>query len=187
MRKQGPGAPKNSGRVMTGKDQMELKSLEGEAWHLYLGKSLTCNMAYIAKSFYDLSAISLDGEKLLIFLLPQENCQNEEILNSLKYVRPGGGFQPTFTLVQKCDVNGQNEHPVFAYLKDKLPYPYDDPFSLMTDPKFIIWSPVRRSDVSWNFEKFLIGPEGEPFRRYSRTFPTINIEPDIKRLLKVAI
>uniref|UniRef100_A0A452F075 Glutathione peroxidase 2 n=1 Tax=Capra hircus TaxID=9925 RepID=A0A452F075_CAPHI len=170
-------------------------------------------MAYIAKSFYDLSAISLDGEKvdfntfrgravlienvilhlplafskLFVSLLPQENCQNEEILNSLKYVRPGGGFQPTFTLVQKCDVNGQNEHPVFAYLKDKLPYPYDDPFSLMTDPKFIIWSPVRRSDVSWNFEKFLIGPEGEPFRRYSRTFQTINIEPDIKRLLKVAI
>ncbi|KAL1789897.1 glutathione peroxidase 2 [Sigmodon hispidus] len=117
----------------------------------------------------------------------QENCQNEEILNSLKYVRPGGGYQPTFTLTQKCDVNGQNEHPVFAYLKDKLPYPYDDPFSLMTDPKLIMWSPVRRSDVSWNFEKFLIGPEGEPFRRYSRTFQTINIEPDIKRLLKVAI
>lgn len=84
-------------------------------------------------------------------------------------------------------MNGQNEHPVFAYLKDKLPYPYDDPFSLMTDPKLIMWSPVRRSDVSWNFEKFLIGPEGEPFRRYSRTFHTINIEPDIKRLLKVAI
>lgn len=120
-------------------------------------------------------------------LLIQENCQNEEILNSLKYVRPGGGYQPTFSLTQKCDVNGQNEHPVFAYLKDKLPYPYDDPFSLMTDPKLIIWSPVRRSDVSWNFEKFLIGPEGEPFRRYSRTFQTINIEPDIKRLLKVAI
>lgn len=127
---------------------------------------------------------------LLIFpalCLLQENCQNEEILNSLKYVRPGGGYQPTFSLTQKCDVNGQNQHPVFAYLKDKLPYPYDDPFSLMTDPKLIMWSPVRRSDVAWNFEKFLIGPEGEPFRRYSRTFQTINIEPDIKRLLKVAI
>ncbi|KAL6030533.1 hypothetical protein STEG23_007332 [Scotinomys teguina] len=119
--------------------------------------------------------------------IKEENCQNEEILNSLKYVRPGGGYQPTFSLTQKCEVNGQNEHPVFAYLKDKLPYPYDDPFSLMTDPKLIMWSPVRRSDVAWNFEKFLIGPEGEPFRRYSRTFQTIHIEPDIKRLLKVAI
>ena len=45
-------------------------------------------------------------------------------------------------------------------------------------------APLRRV---WNFEKFLIGPEGEPFRRYSRSFQTINIEPDIKRLLKVAI
>uniref|UniRef100_G3WJ08 Glutathione peroxidase n=1 Tax=Sarcophilus harrisii TaxID=9305 RepID=G3WJ08_SARHA len=189
-------------------------------------------MAHIAKSFYDLSATSLEGEKidfstfrgravlienvaslgtttrdytqlnelqcrfprrLVILGFPcnqfghQENCQNEEILNSLKYVRPGAGFQPNFVLIQKCEVNGQNEHPVFAYLKDKLPYPDDDPFSLMTDPKLIMWSPVRRSDIAWNFEKFLVGPEGEPFRRYSRSFHTINIEPDIKRLLKVAI
>uniref|UniRef100_A0A6I8NQH6 Glutathione peroxidase n=1 Tax=Ornithorhynchus anatinus TaxID=9258 RepID=A0A6I8NQH6_ORNAN len=189
-------------------------------------------MARIAKSFYDLSATSLNGEKvdfntfrgravlienvaslgtttrdytqlnelqrlfprrLVILGFPcnqfghQENCQNEEILNSLKYVRPGNGFEPHFVLIQKCEVNGQNEHPVFSYLKAKLPYPEDDPSALMTDPKLIIWSPVRRSDVAWNFEKFLVGPEGEPFRRYSRTFPTIDIEPDIKRLLKVAI
>uniref|UniRef100_A0A8C6IAY5 glutathione peroxidase n=1 Tax=Mus spicilegus TaxID=10103 RepID=A0A8C6IAY5_MUSSI len=139
--------------------------------------SLLFSMAYIAKSFYDLSAIGLDGEKLdFNTFRGRENCQNEEILNSLKYVRPGVGTSPPL-----------NEHPVFAYLKDKLPYPYDDPFSLMTDPRLIIWSPVHHSDVSWNFEKFLIGPEGEPFCRYSRSFQTINIEPDIKRLLKVAI
>uniref|UniRef100_A0A286Y1Q0 Ubiquitin carboxyl-terminal hydrolase n=1 Tax=Cavia porcellus TaxID=10141 RepID=A0A286Y1Q0_CAVPO len=36
----------------------------------------------------------------------------------------------------------------------------------MTDPKFIIWSPVCRNDVSWNFEKFLVGPDGVPVRRY---------------------
>ena len=46
---------------------------------------------------------------------------------------------------------------------------------------------MKIHDIRWNFEKFLIGPEGEPFRRYSRSFQTINIEPDIKRLLKVAI
>ncbi|KAF6132408.1 RAB15, member RAS oncogene family [Phyllostomus discolor] len=161
--------------------------------HLPLGE-LSLEAGTTTRDFTQLNELQCRYPRRLVVLgFPcnqfghQENCQNEEILNSLKYVRPGGGFQPTFTLVQKCEVNGQNEHPVFAYLKDKLPYPYDDPFSLMTDPKYIIWSPVRRSDVSWNFEKFLIGPEGEPFRRYSRTFPTINIEPDIKRLLKVAI
>uniref|UniRef100_A0A671WLC7 glutathione peroxidase n=1 Tax=Sparus aurata TaxID=8175 RepID=A0A671WLC7_SPAAU len=115
----------------------------------------------------------------------QENCSNGEILNSLQHVRPGGGFKPSFTIFEKCDVNGTNTHPVFAYLKDKLPYPDDDPSSLMQDPKFLVWSPINRTDVSWNFEKFLIGPEGEPFKRYSKKFPTIDIEPDIQRLLRL--
>uniref|UniRef100_A0A3P9K6D6 glutathione peroxidase n=1 Tax=Oryzias latipes TaxID=8090 RepID=A0A3P9K6D6_ORYLA len=115
----------------------------------------------------------------------QENCTNAEILNSLQHVRPGNGFKPNFTIFEKCDVNGVNTHPVFAYLKDKLPYPDDNPSSLMQDPKFLVWSPVNRTDVAWNFEKFLIAPEGEPFKRYSRNFPTIDIEPDIQRLLRL--
>ncbi|CAM4650015.1 unnamed protein product [Leuciscus chuanchicus] len=61
----------------------------------------------------------------------QENSSDAEILNSLKYVRP-----------------------------DKLPYPDDDPMSLMQDPKYLVWNPISRNDISWNFEKFLIGPEG---------------------------
>lgn len=115
----------------------------------------------------------------------QENCSNREILSSLQHVRPGNGFLPNFTIFEKCDVNGTNTHPVFAYLKDKLPYPDDDPSSLMQDPRFLIWSPINRTDISWNFEKFLIGPEGEPFKRYSKKFPTIDIEPDIQRLLRL--
>ncbi|KAG8449506.1 hypothetical protein GDO86_016231 [Hymenochirus boettgeri] len=97
-------------------------------------------MAYIAKSFYDLQATNLEGEKVDF----NENCKNEEILNSLKYVRPGNGFEPSFTLFQKCDVNGKDTHP-----------------------------------------KFLIGPERRTFKRYSKNFLTINIEPDIQRLLKL--
>uniref|UniRef100_A0A8D0G750 Glutathione peroxidase n=1 Tax=Sphenodon punctatus TaxID=8508 RepID=A0A8D0G750_SPHPU len=188
-------------------------------------------MTHIAKSFYDLSATNLQGEKvdfnnfrgrvvlienvaslgttvrdytqmnqlqgryprrLVVLGFPcnqfgyQENCTNEEILHSLKYVRPGGGFEPNFSLLQKCEVNGKNTHPVFAYLKDKLPAPDDSPSAFMMDPKLIIWNPVHRADLSWNFEKFLVGPEGEPFKRYSPKFLTSSIEPDIQRLLKLA-
>jgi len=105
---------------------------------------------------------------------------------SLKYVRPGNGFEPKFQLLQKVDVNGKDAHPLFVFLKEMLPFPSDDSFSLMNDPKCIIWSPVCRNDVSWNFEKFLIGPDGEPFKRYSRRFLTSDIEGDIKRLLASA-
>jgi glutathione peroxidase len=52
----------------------------------------------------------------------------------------------------------------------------------MTDPKFIIWTPVRRSDISWNFEKFLIDQNGNPVKRYSRTYQTAHIAKDIEDL-----
>lgn len=42
---------------------------------------------------------------------------NEEMLNVLKYVRPGGGFVPTFPVFAKIEVNGLNEEPLFTYLK----------------------------------------------------------------------
>lgn len=118
--------------------------------------------------------------------LQQENCKNDEILKSLKYIRPGGGFEPKFQLLEKVDVNGKDAHPLFVYLKDKLPFPCDNSMALMSDPKLIIWNPVSRNDVSWNFEKFLVGPDGEPYKRYSRSFLTIDIESDIKELLKRA-
>ncbi|EDL95999.1 rCG36282 [Rattus norvegicus] len=57
------------------------------------------------------------------------------------YVIPRGGYQSTFSLTQKCDVTAQNQHPVFAYLKDKLLYP----FSSTTSPQLIMWS---HSDVA---------------------------------------
>lgn len=82
------------------------------------------------------------------------------------------------------DVNGKDAHPLFVFLKENLPFPSDNSMALMADPKFIIWNPVNRNDVSWNFEKFLIGPDGNPYKRYSRNFLTIDIEADIKELLK---
>uniref|UniRef100_A0A2K5EG58 Glutathione peroxidase n=1 Tax=Aotus nancymaae TaxID=37293 RepID=A0A2K5EG58_AOTNA len=102
----------------------------------------------------------------------QENAKNEEILNSLKYVRPGGGFEPNFMLFEKREVNGARSHPLFAFLPEALPLPSDDAIS-----------PVCRNDVAWNFEKFLVDPDGVPVRRYSRRFQTIDIEPDIEALL----
>ena len=66
------------------------------------------------------------------------------------------------------EANGENEHPIFKFLKKSLPHPSDDSESLMSNPQFFIWKPVKRSDIAWNFEKFLIGPDGTPIKRYSR-------------------
>lgn len=40
-----------------------------------------------------------------------------EILNGVRHVRPGNGFEPALTMFQKIDVNGDKEHALFAYLK----------------------------------------------------------------------
>merc|ERR1719369_280770 len=57
-------------------------------------------------------------------------------------------------LMEKCIVNGEGTHPVFDWLKASLPAPHDDSDSLMGNPLLITWSPVKRSDISWNFEVF---------------------------------
>lgn len=56
----------------------------------------------------------------------QENSNGQEILNALKYVRPGNGFQPKCIMMDKVECNGAKEHPVFAWLKSKLPTPSDN-------------------------------------------------------------
>lgn len=130
------------------------------------------------------------GDKLVILGFPcnqfghQENGKDVEILNTLKYVRPGNGFEPKFQILEKCEVNGQNAHPVFVFLRERLPLPSDDAVSFMKSPLSIIWEPVTRTDIAWNFEKFLIDPEGKPFKRYSKNFQTINIQNDIKMLIE---
>eukprot|EP00091_Calanus_sinicus_P013848 TRINITY_DN30779_c0_g1_i1.p1 TRINITY_DN30779_c0_g1~~TRINITY_DN30779_c0_g1_i1.p1 ORF type:complete len:111 (+),score=42.89 TRINITY_DN30779_c0_g1_i1:58-390(+) len=106
-----------------------------------------------------------------------------EILNALQNVRPGHGFVPKAEIFNKVEVNGENEDPLFTFLKKSLPAPSDPQGASLGNPKFIIWSPVKRTDIAWNFEKFLIGPDGTPFKRYSRYFLTSDIEEDIKLLL----
>ena len=46
-------------------------------------------------------------------------------------------------------MNGSEEHPLFTWLKKRLPVPTDDGVHLMGDPKYIIWSPVRRQDLNY--------------------------------------
>jgi len=51
------------------------------------------------------------------FVQQEPGANGTEILNSLKYVRPGHGFEPNFELTLKVDVNGPIEHPLYTFLK----------------------------------------------------------------------
>jgi len=178
--------------------EFQAKKLSGEIQKLsqYRGKIvLVVNTASLwGATIRDFTGINKLAEKfpdeLVILAFPsnqfghQENGDGEEIINTLKYVRPGKGFVPKAVMFHKIDVNGSNEHELFTWLKQKLPIPQDEGLKLMGDQKYIIWTPIQRSDISWNFEKFLIDPQGIPVKRFSRTFPAIDIEPDIASLMK---
>jgi len=148
------------------------------------------------------------GDKINIIGVPcnqfghQTNENNDEFLNTLKYVRPGNNFEvaPTITLFGKTDVNGLGAAPLFKWLKSELLLPIDEyvdtkgngvanPDALVLPrEKFggstvVLWTPVARSDIAWNFEKFLLDKEGKPVKRFSRYYDTNAIAEDIDALL----
>ena len=55
---------------------------------------------------------------LLIFQ-EEPGWNGTEIMNGIKYVRPGGGFVPSFPMTERIDVNGKFTHPIYFYLKVK--------------------------------------------------------------------
>uniref|UniRef100_A0A8D2JA26 Glutathione peroxidase n=1 Tax=Varanus komodoensis TaxID=61221 RepID=A0A8D2JA26_VARKO len=98
----------------------------------------------------------------------QEPGENSEILPGLKYVRPGNNFVPNFQLFQKGDVNGEKEQRVYTFLKNSCP-PVTESFG---DTSRLFWGPLKIHDIKWNFEKFLVGPDGKPVMRW---FPRTNV------------
>jgi len=88
-----------------------------------------------------------------------------EILAGLKYVRPGGGYTPHRGIVMmgKSDINGPEESAVYAYLKESCPQPITSRFN----PRENFWDPIKPTDVTWNFEKFLVSTSGVPMFRFT--------------------
>lgn len=70
----------------------------------------------------------------------------------------------TFPMFSKVDVNGKNTHPVFRYLKDRLP------------------GTIGRS-IKWNFTKFLVDKDGKPVKRFAPTTKPEDMEDYIEKML----
>jgi glutathione peroxidase len=70
----------------------------------------------------------------------------------------------SFPIFSKIEVNGDNAHPIFKYLKDKL-------------------GGVIGKRIKWNFTKFLIDKGGIPVKRFSPSTVPEKIVKDIEKLL----
>ncbi len=90
----------------------------------------------------------------------QEPGDSEEIKNFCQL-----NYSVTFPMFEKVDVNGQNTHPLFQFLKDTLP------------------GILGSKAIKWNFTKFLVDKNGVPVKRYAPADKPLSILSDIKKLL----
>lgn len=74
-------------------------------------------------------------------------------------------FHISFPLFSKVEVNGENAHPLFKYLKKELP------------------GILGTEKIKWNFTKFLIDKNGKSIKRFAPQDKPHSLEKDIKALL----
>eukprot|EP01065_Artemidia_motanka_P042598 TRINITY_DN5744_c0_g2_i5.p1 TRINITY_DN5744_c0_g2~~TRINITY_DN5744_c0_g2_i5.p1 ORF type:complete len:114 (+),score=41.75 TRINITY_DN5744_c0_g2_i5:378-719(+) len=111
----------------------------------------------------------------------------EEVLPTLKHVRPGNGYVPNFPLMDRVKCNGDEAHPIYKDMKAALPdVPAFDANYITTShtPKDLQSATCGATDVQWNFEKFLVDAKGAPRKRYGPLVPPREIAKDIEELLK---
>ena len=92
----------------------------------------------------------------------------------------------TFQIMKKIDVNGENEHPIFTYLKEQAPteeYHGVKGKATAAMLKNISNSYKKDSDIRWNFTKFLISRDGKTIKRYAPTTEPADFEKDIESML----
>ena len=93
-------------------------------------------------------------------------------------------FDIQFSQFDKIDVNGANESPLFTYLKSQKGFSgfdlndktgkFMDEMLRKQDADY-----DKKSDIKWNFTKFLVSRDGRVVKRYEPTDKISDIEADI--------
>lgn len=74
-------------------------------------------------------------------------------------------YDVTFPMFAKVDVNGDDTHPIFAFLKTAAP------------------GVLGTEGIKWNFTKFLVDREGKVVTRYASATKPEDMAGDIEKLL----
>jgi glutathione peroxidase len=91
----------------------------------------------------------------------QEPGSEEEIRNFCSV-----NYNITFPLFSKVEVNGDDAHPLYKYLR--------------SERKGLLGT----ESIKWNFTKFLVGSDGAVLKRYAPTDTPESIGADLARVLK---
>ncbi len=74
-------------------------------------------------------------------------------------------YNVTFPMFAKIEVNGDNAHPLYKYLKAAAP------------------GILGSEGIKWNFTKFLIGRDGKVLKRFGSSTKPEELKADIERAL----
>jgi glutathione peroxidase len=95
-------------------------------------------------------------------------------------------FLVEYPIFEKIDVNGENEEPLYAYLKEQQPFKEitgKGANKLKLAVKATDWNYKDNDDIKWNFTKFLVDREGNVVRRFEPTEDLNEVKENIKELL----
>lgn len=98
-------------------------------------------------------------------------------------------YNTQFPRFRKIEVNGENELPLYTYLKSQQGFAGFDPQHPLTKILHNMFSKAdadytSKPDIKWNFTKFLIDKQGNVVARFEPTATKEALAPAIEALLK---
>jgi len=149
------------------------KSLQGKEISMadYKGKTVlvvnTASKCGLTPQFEGLEALyqKYRDKGLVVLGFPCNQFANQEPGDE-KSISEGCvlNYGVTFQMFSKIDVNGENAHPLYKYLKSEL-------------------GSIFGSKIKWNFTKFLVDSSGNPVKRFSPATEPSVIDKYLQKIL----
>ena len=97
-----------------------------------------------------------------------------------------GKYKTQFDQLAKIEVNGENEEPLYTFLKAAQPseevHGMKNKAAMAMSAKISITC-KQPNDIKWNFTKFLVDREGNVVKRFDPTSEPANFESDVAALI----
>jgi len=144
-------------------EEIELSKYKGKVM-LIVNTASKCGFTYQYEGLQDLHDLyNQEGLEILAFpcnqFKKQESGTNEEIQSFCQL-----NYGLKFPVYSKIDVNGEDAHPLYKYLKKEK-------------------KGLFGSNIKWNFTKFLVDKEGNVVKRFASTVKPESMKENIKELL----
>ena len=149
------------------------KSIEGKEINMsqYKGKVVlivnTASKCGFTPQYEGLETLykKFESKGLVILGFPCNQFMSQEPGNEADIAKfCSNKYNVTFQMFSKIEVNGENTHPLYKFLKSVLGGTMGD-------------------DIKWNFTKFLLDRNGKPIKRFAPTVKPEEITGDIEKLL----